>query len=298
MTDEGRLRHSVLFTPGMRGDRIQKAIQARTADVVVADLEDSVAPADKQTARQIVCDAMAATANQTGVERWIRINTWHSGLARADLEAIVASGPDAIVVPKVEGRVALEVIGVLLDRLEARSGIAHGRTRLVPIVESARGVGEVRRILAASPRITAVAFGAEDLAADAGLRRTKNNQEVLAARSLVALAAAETGVDAIDQVFVDLEDLEGIEREAHEARNLGYHGKMVLHPRQVSPVHAAFAPAGPEVDRARRMVAAAEAGDAGEGGVFVFEGAMVDVPLIQQARRLLGQAEAAAKRSR
>lgn len=286
-----RVCRSVLFTPGMRGDRIEKAVRGGAADVVVADLEDAVAPEDKSAARDVVKEAVGAVRDAE-VSRWVRVNTWASGLARADLEVVMAARPDAIVVPKVESPVDLELVGVLLDRLERRHGIPSGSTGLVPIIESARGVLQVPRLLAASGRVAAVAFGAEDLAADAALRRSRGNQEVLYARSRVALAAAAARVRAIDQVFVDLDDVDGIGREAREARALGYRGKMVLHPKQVAPVHDAFSPSPEEVADAKRLVSAVDEAGAAAGGVLRFEGRMIDVPLIEQARRLLAEAHA------
>lgn len=298
------MMRSVLFTPGMRGDRIKKAIERRAGDVVVADLEDAVAPEDKQEARGVVREALNASRRKKAGEaveagaqgavgplRAVRVNTVQSGLALADLEAVTPAAPDLVVLPKAQRVADVVVLDEALWRLEKKHGLGRGSTPLLLIVESALGILEAPRLALCSRRVRGFAFGAEDLAADAGLRRSRENTEVLAARSQVALAAASAGIVAVDQVFVDIEDTEGLKREALEARSLGYSGKMVIHPTQSSVVHEAFAPSLEELERARRLVAAVEEGQVGEGGVLRFEGRMIDVPLIEQARRLLREHE-------
>lgn len=295
MGSEGaiRLRRSVLFTPGSRPDRVQKAIENRTADVVVADLEDAVGPDDKASARDAVCSALAAVPRKPqGPERWVRVNQWQTPWAVPDLEAVVLARPDAVVVPKAGRWAELVALDVTLSRLERRHDVSVGSTQVVAILETAHGVETAAKV-ARAPRVTALAFGAEDLAADIGLKRTKSSEEVFTARSRVALAAGAAGVDAIDQVFVDIDDTDAILAEASFARNLGYRGKMVIHPRQVAPVHTAFSPSPQEVADAERLLSAVEGAEVGAGGVLRFEGRMIDVPLIQQARRILAEARAA-----
>ncbi|HEX2065245.1 MAG TPA: aldolase/citrate lyase family protein [Candidatus Thermoplasmatota archaeon] len=158
--------------------------------------------------------------------------------------------------------------------------------RLVPILETALGVLNARDV-AQVPGIAAVCFGAEDLAADAGLRRTPTNLEVLAARQMVVLACAAAGVPAIDMVTADFRDLERTALEAAEARSFGFAGKMCIHPAQAVAIHEAFRPTADEVAWARRVRAAVEAGGIAEGGVVVVDGRMVDVPVVRQAERIL-----------
>ncbi len=291
-----RLRRSMMFTPGTAGDRIAKAIERGEADMVVADLEDAVPPDAKAAARETVRDALRERTDAARPERCVRVNAWSSGRVAEDLAVVMAARPHAVVLPKAERAAHVEAMDALLLREERRVGVAPGSTALILLIETAAGVLTSERLAHASPRVSALAFGAEDLAADAGLRRTREGTEILYARSHVALAAASARIDAIDQVFVDLDDLEGLAREARMARSLGYGGKMVLHPRQIAPVHDAFTPSAAEVEAAHRLVAAADAKGAGEGGVLLFEGRMVDVPLIGQARRVLAQAEAAGAR--
>lgn len=269
-----RLR-SVLFTPGTRGDRIQKALEAAKADVIAADLEDAVAPADKETARQQVHDALQAVPRADAV-RAVRINPWPSDLAEADLAAVLPAHPDLIVVPKAEDPTSIEQ---LVHRIDST------RTQLLLILETAAGVLHAEA-LAACPGVAALAFGAEDLAADAGMRRSASNAEVAVPRSLVALAAAANGVQAIDMITADFEDDARVAREAREACGLGYAGKMCIHPRQVPLVHDAFAPTADEQAWAQRVLDAVAGLEA--GGVAVVDGKMIDVPLIRQAKRILG----------
>lgn len=275
-----RPRRSVLFTPATRADRWAKALQG-PADVAVADLEDGVAPGDKAQARRALA-ASLRSSSPGRVERGIRINAWPSPWALEDVEALAPLGPDLVVVPKAEE--PEEVRG--LDEALGKAGCDAG---LLLVVETARGILAAAALARASPRVRAMAFGAEDYAASVGARRTPDSLEVLYARSHVVAAAAAAGVDAVDQVWVHLADLEGLEREARIARQLGFRGKMLLHPDQVAPVHRAFRPTAEEVTWARKVQEATKAAGAREGGVVVVEGRMVDRPLLLQAERILAE---------
>ena len=269
---------SVLFTPGTRPERIQKALREGAADVVVADLEEAVAPGDKFEARIAVRDALLdVPQGEAKSVRAVRINPWPSRLAEEDLHVVLSAKPDVIVVPKAE---SVDALHALAARLEGHD------CGLLLILETAGGVLNAQH-LAACDRVVAIAFGAEDLAADVGMRRTPDNAEVAVPRSLVALAAASAGVHAIDMITADFRDVERTRREATEARGLGYAGKMCLHPAQGQVVHDAFAPTEDERAWAQKVVAAADGAGAGSGGVVVVDGKMIDVPLVRQARRIL-----------
>lgn len=284
-----RLR-SLLFTPGDRGDRIEKALREGQADAVVADLEDAVAPARKEAARNAVLAAWRAVPPGRSL-RGVRINGWPGKLAEDDLAAVLPGKPDLIAVPKCEQEADLRALDDKLQHHEARAGIPVGSTRLLAVCETAAGVLAAREIASASRRVVAVAFGAEDLAADAGLRRSADNREVAVARALVALSAAAAGVAAIDMITADPRDLERTAREAAEARGLGYAGKMCIHPLQVAAVHEAFRPTQQELAWARKVVDAVQKAGIEEGGIVVVDGRMVDVPFVEQARRILADAE-------
>lgn len=284
-----RLR-SVLFCPGDRGDRFEKALREAKADCVIADLEDAVSPDRKAEARRQVAAALQAVPRSLAV-RAVRVNGWVTGLAKADLDAVLPGRPDMVALAKVESPDQVRECDQYLSRLEERHGIAPGATGLILHVETAAGILSAREIASASPRVVALAFGAEDLAADVGLRRGPDNREVEVPRALVPLAAAAAGVVAIDMITADPRDLERTAREAAEARRLGYVGKMCIHPLQAVAVHEAFRPSPEELDWARRVVAAAEDAGATAGGVVMVDGKMVDVPFIRQARRIVSDAE-------
>lgn len=289
MTARPRLR-SVLYTPGDRGDRLEKALRDQAADLVLGDLEDAVAPDRKAEARKQVAAAFAAAPPTGKGLRGVRINAWPGQLAHDDLAAVIALRPDVIAVPKCEDPKALAALSAHLDGLERGRGIAPGSTRLLVILETAAGVLSARELAAASKRVLAVAFGAEDLAADAGLRRGASNAEVAVPRALVALAAAASRVAAVDMVTADPKDVARVGREAAEARALGYSGKMCIHPAQVGPVHDAFRPSTEELAWARRVLDAVGKAGIAAGGVVVVDGKMVDVPFVNQAQRIVDDA--------
>lgn len=277
---------SLLYTPGDRGDRIQGALADGKADVVVADLEDAVARDRKQEARRAIVAAWKAVPRSRSL-RAVRINRWPSPEAEADLDALLPAGPQLIIVPKCEDAAALHSLDARLKIHEGRAGLLLGSIPVMAILETAAGVLSARDIAGASRRIAAVAFGAEDLAADVGLRRSKDNWEVTVPRALVPLAAAAVGVVAIDMITADPRDLERTATEAVQARQLGYAGKMCIHPLQVAAVHEAFRPTRDEAAWARMVMAAVEKARVGDGGVVVVDGRMVDVPFIRQAQRIL-----------
>ncbi len=287
-----RLRmRSVLYTPGDRGERLEKALREGLADVVVADLEDAVAPDRKEEARRQAVAAWAAVPSSRSL-RAVRINAWPSAAAKADLAAVLPAGPQLIAVPKCERVQALKALDKVLAAHERKARLPAGSIGLLAIVETAQGVVSSPGLAQACRRIRGLAFGAEDLAADAGLRRSAGNAEVAVPRALVALAAATAKVQAVDMITADPKDLERTRREAAEARSLGYSGKMCIHPAQVAPVHDAFRPTADELAWARRVVAAVDAAGIAEGGVVVVDGRMVDVPFVGQARRMLDDAGA------
>ncbi len=275
-------RRSLLYTPADRPERYVKAWRQGAADAVCADLEDAVAPENKDQARRMVVDALRQVPKAPAL-RAVRVNAAGTPQHEADVAAALAAGCDLLVVPKCEDPAVLARLAARVEREAA------GPTRLVAIIETARGVVNARELCAAGG-VAAVCFGAEDLAADAGLRRGPDNHEVLAARQWVALCAAASRVHAIDMITADFADHARVGREAREARAFGYRGKMLVHPSQVPPVHAAFRPTEEELAWARKVVAAVEAARVAAGGVVRLEGRMVDVPVLEQARRTLADA--------
>lgn len=266
-------RRSVLFTPGDRPEMMRKALESG-ADTVIFDLEDAVSPDRKAAALEAVGEVLADAANAES-EVCVRVE---SGRPTEDLDAVLESGghPDAVVLPKVAGAGDVEAVAAFLVNRGSEA-------RVFALIESARGVLAAAEV-AAHDRTETLIFGAEDLAADLGASRTQEGTEVLYARQRVVLAASAYDRDAIDTVFTDFGDSEGLREEAEAARRLGYDGKLAIHPDQIGPIHDAFRPDPEEVEWAERVLAAEREAN---GGVFEADGEMIDAPLLSRAERIL-----------
>ncbi|MCU0511651.1 MAG: CoA ester lyase [Anaerolineae bacterium] len=287
-----RHRRALLFMPGDSRRKIEKGA-ALPVDSIIMDLEDAIAPAHKDLARRTVAAALHEV-DFGGSEKLVRLNMVIPGwLYAADIAATVDAQPDGYVLPKVEDPQQIAQVSDLLALAEDRHGWPRLRLRLLAIIETARGIVNLREIAAASPRLDALIFGAEDLAGDLGAIRTPGGQEVLVARSLVVLHAKAAGLQAIDTVFIDLNAPDAaLAAEAHTALTLGYTGKLAIHPRQVGPIQAVFTPAPADIAAARRLIAAYEAHQAAGQGVFEYEGRMIDMPMIRAALTVLHRARA------
>ena len=281
-------RRSVLFSPGDQPSLMRKA-PASGADVVVFDLEDAVVPDAKPEARTAVADTLTADDFDPDCEVWVRVNP--TGIAADDdLDVVLRDDPrlDGVMLPKVEAAADVETLAALLDERGADLPV-------VALVESAAGVLDAQSIAAAAAT-DALAFGAEDLSADIGATRTDEGTEVLYAREHVVLAASAAGVDAIDTIHADFEDEAGLSEETAFARQLGYDGKMAIHPAQVSVINDGFTPDPDRIEWAERVLAAKAQADEEGRGVFRVDGEMIDAPLIAQAERVLERARAAGER--
>ncbi len=269
-------RRSFLFAPGLEPRMFPKAL-ASGADIVCVELEDGVAPKDKALARERALGLFAAPQADDGVERVVRINCLRSAFGLADVEAVLATDtpPPSLMLPKV--MTPDEV--VWLDDLLTERG--HG-TRLQVIIETNAGLEAVHAIARASPRIDALLFGGVDMAAE--LRCRNAWEPLLYARSRVVHAAAGAGVDVIDVPYLDLDDPEGMTREARLAAELGFSGKGAIHPRQIPALNAAFTPDAESVARAERVLAAFEAADT---GLVVVDGKLIEKPVLREMHRIL-----------
>ena len=283
-----RVRRSVLFMPG---DSLRKIEKATTlpADSIIMDLEDGVALNRKQEARATIVTALRAL-DFGGRERLVRINPIGSGLEAMDMDAVTPGRPDGLVLPKVESAGQVQQVSQTLARVEHEQGWPAGAVRLLVIVETALGVMNVREIAEADARVDALMFGAEDLAGDMGATRTSEGWEVFYARSAVVTAAAAFRRQAIDTVFVDLNDMAGLQRECQRAMQMGYTGKMAIHPRQVEIINAAFMPLAEAVAQAQRLIEPHARRQAAGTGAFAYEGKMVDMPMIRAAEQVLARA--------
>ena len=285
MTAPGRSWRAPLFAPGDAARKLEKAA-GLGADAVILDLEDAVAPQQKQVARAVVASALRDLSFGESA-RIVRINSEASGLWQADLDAVLGAAPDAIMLPKVEGAAFVREVSARIAAEESAAGRPSGGVALIALIESARGVVEVASIASADARLCALAFGAEDYSASVGAIRTTEGVEVLYARSAVVAAAAAFGLGALDTPFVDLKDTDRLAHDARFARQLGYTGKLAIHPAQLGALHAAFTPSLAEVEYARRLLEAFRAHETAGAGVFAFEGKMVDLPMLRAAQRVL-----------
>ena len=286
MTDFlNRPRRSLLYIPGNNPGMIQNcAIYG--SDGVLLDLEDSISMSEKDSARKLVRHALSSL-DFGPVERVVRINGADTPYFRADLEEIVPAGPDAVRIPKIESPSDILEADEIITRLEHKHGIEPGFVRIHAMLETARAIIEAPAIGASSPRIIGLTIGGQDLAADLGIRTTREGLELLYARSAVVLAAKANGLLAFDTVYTDINDLEGLREQAAVAVSLGFTGKAAIHPSQIPIIHEAYAPEEREVRRAARIVRGArEAAERGLG-VAAVDGRMVDAPVVAQAIKTL-----------
>lgn len=288
-----RVRRSLLFVPGDSRRKIEKAVTLG-ADCVCLDLEDGVALNQKQAARLTVAEALG-TLNFGRSERMVRINRFGSGWEAEDLAHTLAARPASVLLPKVENKEALQWLDTQITQAEQAHGWPNGEIEMLAMVETARGVINLKEIAGAVPRLTALIFGAEDLAGDIGAVRTREAWEVFYARSAVITHAAAFGLQALDMVFVDYGDTTGLLAEARQGARMGYGGKQLIHPNQIEPVHAAFTPDDAAIAHAQRVVQAAQANQASGLGAFSLDGKMVDMPVVKAAEQVLAKARAAGK---
>ena len=275
-----RPRRSFIFSPGLRPEMFPKALASGT-DIVCVELEDGIAPKDKDEARRHALALFAEPQADDGVERIVRINCLRDPFGLADVQAILMTEtpPPALMLPKVR---TLDEI-VWLDDLLSERG--HG-CRLHIIIETNAGLEAVHDIARASPRIDALFFGGVDMAAE--LRCTNAYGPLLYARSRIVHAAAGAGLDVIDVPYLDLEDPDGMKREAELVRDLGFSGKGSIHPKQIAILNEVFTPSQAEIAHARRIIDAFKDADT---GLVVIDGKLIEKPVLRDMNRILAIAE-------
>lgn len=286
-------RRAVLYIPGDDRRKIEKGAGLEV-DSLCLDMEDGVAANRKLEARTTVVEALQQLDFGSS-ERLVRVNPVGSGLEREDLQAALAARPDGLVLPKVEEPGEILWAGQQITDAEQLNHWPEGQIALIAIVESARGILNLKEIAGADPRLQALVFGAEDFAGDVGMTRTRDNWEVFYARSALVTTAAAFNLQAIDMVYVDFKDTEGLRREAESGAQLGFSGKQVIHPDQIEPVQSAFTPDDRTIAEAVRLMAAFEEHQKAGKGAFALDGKMVDAPMMKAARRVLERARAAGK---
>lgn len=281
-TARDRLRRSRLYLPG---NDPKLAINAgiHEADAIILDLEDSVAPAEKDAARLLVRNTLREV-DFMGAERMLRVNQGAPGME--DLRMLIPQGPNLVLIPKVEEAAQVRDVHALIEELRQRHGIAHD-IHLMPIIESARGALFAYDIATAAPSVVALAIGLEDYTADIGAERTLEGRESFWMRGAVLNAARAAGVQAIDTVFSDVNDMDGLYASVREAASLGFDGKGCIHPRQIAVVHRGFAPTEADVEKAKRIVLAFDDATRRGLGVVALGSKMIDPPVVKRALRTI-----------
>jgi len=282
------LRRSMLYVPGNAPAMLRDA-HIYGSDSVMFDLEDSVSTREKDTARHLVFRALR-DYDYGGKERVVRVNGLDTRHGLEDIAAVVAGGAEVIRLPKTDGPEDVADVEHAVEAAEKRFGRPAGSVRLIAAIESARGILSAREIAGASARLVAIAIGAEDFVTDLQTTRSPDGIELLAARSLLVMAARAAGIMAIDTVFSNIDDQEGFLREARLAKQLGFDGKSVIHPAQIALIHSVYAPTAEERASARRVVEAAADAEAKGSGVVALDGKMIDKPIVERARRVLARA--------
>ncbi len=295
--DPPRFR-SLLFVPGNRTDMLEKATR-HSPGGFIPDLEDSVPVAEKAGARDTVAAAIPTLA-ATGKPVLPRVNSLPTGLTADDIASVVTPEVTAISIGKIAGPDDIAVTDTMLTAHERATGIAEGSVGLLPWIETAAGVVNVSAICAASQRVRWIAFGAEDFSADMGFSRTVDSGDASEAefgepgliypRSAVAVAAMAAGVQALDTPYVKFRDPDGLRGDCALARRIGYKGKMAIHPAQIEVIEDAFRPSDDEIERARRVLAAADEAEREGRGAVSLDGEMIDAPVVARARNILRDA--------
>jgi len=282
---------SLLFVPGDSEKKLAKALESG-ADALLLDLEDSVAASAKPRAREIVTAWLTAHKSLPVRPRlYVRVNPFDGGLTEADLDAVMAAGPDGIMLPKSLNGADVQHLGAKLAVREAERGLNDGATRIIAIAtESARAIFGLSTYGGCSERLTGLAWGAEDLSADIGsdtyrLADGAYSGPYRLARDLTLFAAVAAEVAPIDSVFVNFRDDAGLRWECLAARRDGFTAKMAIHPGQVGVINEIFSPSADALARARAILAAFDA--APEAGVLSVNGEMIDLPHLKKARKLL-----------
>jgi len=276
-----RLRRTMLYLPGNNPNMLLRGHLFKP-DGLILDLEDAVAMREKDAARILVRDVLRQ-GNFGACEVTVRINGMDTSYWKEDLEAVVPTGIHGIRVPKVEDPKDMVLLDKTLSEIETRAGVPLGKTLVFCLLETAKGIWRAYEIATASKRVTAIIPGGEDLTADLRTNRSAEGTELEGVRKMLVLAARAAGVDALDTVFPRITDDEGLRKEVGFIKQLGFDGKSVIHPNQIPIIHDVFTPTEKEIEKAKRIVAAAkEAAERGLGAVSV-DGRMVDRPVVKRA---------------
>jgi citrate lyase subunit beta/citryl-CoA lyase len=277
---------TLLFTPGDDPRKGEKAFAAG-ADAVIIDLEDAVAETRKEQARQLAVQLLSVPRP---IPAFVRINGVNSPHILRDLQAVVGLPVAGLMLAKAESGEDVGRVDWLLSLLEQQNGLPPGQIKLIPFIESARGIARAGEI-AAAPRVICLAFGGNDYTMDIGVPYSREGGELFFARNQLVVASRTAGIaPPLDTVNPDFKDISFLMEDARRARRLGFQGKLVIHPAQVSPVNEIFTPSDEEIAWAQKVVAAFTRARAAGSGVIQVEGKMVELPIVRRAEQLLAAA--------
>ncbi|MDR1277510.1 MAG: HpcH/HpaI aldolase/citrate lyase family protein [Treponema sp.] len=286
-----QLRRTMLYVPGNNAGMVRDA-GIYPADCIMFDLEDSVSINEKDSARFLVFQALT-TLSYPGKELVVRVNDPHTQIGKDDLEAIVRTQKAVIRLPKTENAEDVIFCASLIEDIEKENNIPSGSIRMMAAVESAEGVLNAKEIALASKRLTGIAIGAEDYVTDLKTTRSPDGIELLFGRSMVLLAARTAGIDAIDSVYSDVNNEEGLRKETALIKQLGFNGKSIINPRQIKIVHEVFTPSEKEIKNALAVLEAIMEAERKGSGVISLNGKMIDKPIADRAKNVLSLARAA-----
>ena len=285
-----RLRRTMMFVPGNNPGMMQDAF-IYGPDSIMLDLEDSVTMAEKDTARLLVYNALK-TIDYGTTEMVVRVNPLSTPYGKKDIEAVVKAGVDVVRMPKTETADEVREMEAEIERVEKEIGCL-GRTKIMAAIESALGVVNAYAIDTASKRMMGIALGAEDYCANLKTQRTPEGIELLLARQTIVVAARAAGIDALDTVYSNLNDMETFRKEVEQIHKMGFDGKSIINPRQIDIVNEVFTPSQKAIDKAMAVVGAIKEAEKRGSGVIALNGKMVDRPVVLRAQRTIDLAVAA-----
>ena len=283
------MRRSMLFFPGNNPNMLINA-NCLGADAAIFDLEDAVSPQEKDAARILVRNTMRYM-DFTGCEKIVRINSIDTDYWKKDLDALIPEKPDLILLPKTSMPEDILVVDEYIKSLEEKNGIESGTVGLIALIETAMGVENSYKIASCSKRVKALFLGAEDLTADLQCKRTKEGREIEYARTRLVVAARAAGIDVYDTPFTDVNDDEGIIKDAELAKALGFTGKASISPRHVEVINEVFSPTKEEIDYAYEVMDAISLANKMGKGAISLHGKMIDAPIVLRAERVISIAK-------
>ena len=282
------MRRSMLFLPGNNPNLLING-NCLGADAVIFDLEDAVSPTEKDAARILVRNTMRYMDFQ-GCEQIVRINSIDTPYWQQDIDAILPYKPSLILLPKTGSEQDVLTADAYISSMEEKLGLEQGAVGLMPLIETALGVENAFRIASATKRVKALFLGAEDLTADLQCKRTKESREIEYARTRLVVAARAAGVEVYDTPFTDVNDDEGIVKDANVAKALGFNGKASISPRHVEVINSVFSPTQQEVDYAYEVMDAIRLAKQQGKGAIALHGKMIDAPIVARAERTIAMA--------